>query len=171
MQEQANFWTVLVPAIAALLGVILGFLAEPVKIYYTNKNRRNQMRRALYAELLNIYFRISDTPKDLSEQDYKNNFGNLLYIPAYEYAKSDPLTFYSIEEASLINGIYATILTLSTMPPNNEGIRMKIGWFDIIARNIDDSVRNRELDADLMYAVGSVYQRKLLKHRLPTVYK
>ncbi len=173
MQGQADSWTLFVPAISALLGVILGFLAEPVKIYFTNRTRRNQMRRALYAEILTIYFKISGTPRDLRPEDYESNFGNLLYTPAYEYAKADPLTFYSIAEAAIINGIFATVGSLSTMdvPSVEQAVKMKIGWFDVIMRNIDESLRNKELDPTLMYNVGSPYQRKLLKHRLPNLYK
>jgi hypothetical protein len=55
--------------IATISGFIVAFFAEPVKLYFQNKQRRDVFRFALYAEIYNNYRLLSTFIKVYKEND------------------------------------------------------------------------------------------------------
>ncbi len=47
-----EFWQLLVGTIS---GFIIAFLAEPVKTFFENRNKKNRLRKSLYREICYLY--------------------------------------------------------------------------------------------------------------------
>lgn len=51
----ASLYGALIGATAAIVGGLLAFFAEPIKLYFTHRHASNLLRRALYKEITLIY--------------------------------------------------------------------------------------------------------------------
>jgi hypothetical protein len=116
-----------VPLATAFAGLVVGFFAEPVKIWISSNYKRRQLRRALYKEIANMYFylkqieqfrgainvqKILEHLTSQPENQYNvenskkiNNHNTLLSnlqlisTRCYNYTKSEILLFYELPEA------------------------------------------------------------------------
>ena len=48
-------WEYLKTLISIFTGFVTAFLAEPVKVYFTNRAKKDNMKKALYGEIISIY--------------------------------------------------------------------------------------------------------------------
>jgi len=103
-------------------GFITAFLAEPVKVYFTNKAKKSNIRRALYGEILDIYNRFFTFLISTEERGTQISFSKVVdtNFDCYKFAKLDPALFYQLKEASLISQVYSNIELLKQ--ENDSGI-------------------------------------------------
>lgn len=104
-------------AIATISGFLIAFFAEPVKIYFQQKARKESIRRALYHELYFNYetFRkFADkqegefTKKELHKFVFNAKYST--HLEAYQYYLSHDLDlYYQLAEAMTLNWLYAIV--------------------------------------------------------------
>ncbi|MBD1856458.1 MULTISPECIES: hypothetical protein [Leptolyngbya] len=106
-----EYWKII---IAAVLGFITAVFTEPIKNHFSVKVKKKQIRIGLYKEItsiyegLRLYLRASENnPQSVSILDILGSD-----FSCYEYAKKEPVIFYQLREATLINLIYQNITTL-----------------------------------------------------------
>jgi hypothetical protein len=122
--------------IPVLSGFLVAFLAEPVKVFFQNRIRKQNLRVALYKEILSNYaflstyletYRLSlDISKDsmsgYSEyvrKEFANFSGHLFRTECYKHALSQELPlFYQLTEAMMVNALY-TSLNMILEPPTD----------------------------------------------------
>ncbi|NJO76618.1 MAG: hypothetical protein HC833_24505 [Leptolyngbyaceae cyanobacterium RM1_406_9] len=104
-------WEYLKTLISVFAGFITAFLAEPVKVYFTNRAKKNNLRRSLYGEILNIYSSLSNFLVSIEERGIQIPFLKVVdtNFNCYNFAKSDPTLFYQLKEANSVNQIYSNI--------------------------------------------------------------
>jgi hypothetical protein len=97
--------------IPMLSGFLTAFLAEPIKIFFTNQSRENNIKATIYSEIILIYEKfiivLSMYEKSPSESDFSSMLNGK--FDCYEYAKSEPSIFYKFPEAASINRIYENL--------------------------------------------------------------
>jgi hypothetical protein len=92
------------------LAFIVGFFAEPIKLFFTNRSERALLRKALYQEMAFMYNRlgnISHLGPVYDWDTFKKSLKSLIRTEAYDYAKTKPMLFYQLKEASAINQVYS----------------------------------------------------------------
>ena len=60
-----EFWQLLVGTIS---GFIIAFLAEPVKTFFENRNKKNRLRKSLYREICYLYEALYALIEEVKEQ-------------------------------------------------------------------------------------------------------
>jgi hypothetical protein len=110
-----DFWEVLIGTIS---GFILGFLAEPVKMYFANKNKKDDLRKSLYREMVCNHNRLAELLQTLDSGKIANdaflpNYKRQVTFDMYNYAKSDKaiIIFYKLNEAIEIDRINRNFMT------------------------------------------------------------
>jgi hypothetical protein len=102
---------ILEPVLATLLGFIAAFFAEPVKTAFLHRQRVQNLRKALYKEILSILDSIYiylDASRNESIDLTGFSLDTLMMsdFEAYKFAMSEPLLFYELPESQYINRIY-----------------------------------------------------------------
>lgn len=112
---------VLVGALSAIVSFLVGFLAQPIKDWYTNRVKVDQLRKSIYKEIAYLYHYLK-TLEDREERGLiridNTLIANLRLIPTtcYRYALQNPLLFYQLEEVTYIEIIFKK---LDSMLPEN----------------------------------------------------
>jgi hypothetical protein len=167
-----EFWQII---IGTLSGFIVAFLAEPVKTYFETHRKKTQLRRALYGEILSVYVSMYDFlsflhGEALTEERFMRNIQRCVMFDCYNYAKTDPTTFYQLPEATIINTIYRNFRLLAENPFEND--KQRIEYTKMALSVIERNVENGELDKNILFRVASnARAKKLLKSRFPSMYK
>src|SRR5215216_6605487 len=99
---------------ATISGFVIAFFAEPVKIYFQNRAKLNDLRVALYKKLLanyvSLYFLIQDK-SPLSGSKKANYYRMPLRRECYEHALENEISlFYRLNESSHINVLQGSTL-------------------------------------------------------------
>jgi hypothetical protein len=103
-------WQLSLSLLGVILAFIVGFFAEPIKLFFTNRNEKNLLRKALYQEMAFMYSRLNNIGHMNSIYDwetFKKSLISLKRTEAYDYAKTKPMLFYQLKEASAINQVYS----------------------------------------------------------------
>ncbi len=167
-----EFWQIIIGTIS---GFIVAFLAEPVKTYFEARRKKTQLRRALYGEILSMYVSMCDFLSflhgdALTEERFMRNIQRCIMFDCYNYAKTDPTTFYQLREATIINSIYRNFRLLAENPFEND--QQRIAYTETALGIIERNVENGELDKNILFSVASSARaRKLLKSKFPSMYK
>ncbi len=101
--------------IATFSGFIVAFLAEPVKIYFQNKSRKENIQSAIYGEMFHNYVIlksfIADTNTGDDIEKFMKFFKYSVRTECYKFALSqETALFYQLTESTPINGMYAFLL-------------------------------------------------------------
>lgn len=107
--------------IATLSGFIIAFFAEPVKNYFENRAKLNNLRIALYKELLNNYKNVAMVirGKDIAFKSRVKVLRNALRTECYKHALENEVSlFYRLEEANDINMLEGAMLSNYLKTPN-----------------------------------------------------
>jgi hypothetical protein len=131
------------------------FLSEPIKIYFTNQSKKNNLRKAIYSEILVIYDRLFYFLVTIEERGFNIDFSTVVNIDfdCYKYAKSDPSLFYKLEEAVLINQFYSNIHILKE---NEKEISREkhIQLAKLVVFQMEILLANKKLNKSLVLSVS-----------------
>ena len=153
--KKVSYWETLIGTIS---GFIIGFLAEPVKIFFNNRNEKNNLRSALYREMIcnynglkNLLYMIKE--KKVSEDAFLPNYQNCIKFDLYNYARSEKkiMSFYQLPEANeidIINRNFA-LPSVEVMSPQ---IRIEFAKTAIIV--FEKKVSKSQLDKSLLEKSG-----------------
>jgi hypothetical protein len=140
------------PVFTALVGASVGFIfgiaGEPLKSGIANRKQRKRMRFALYHEIIRIY--------DMVRIKSKEQFQELSRImrsvgtPAYDYARSQPVIFYELDEAGEIDDIYAALRYFEESPGMGNDLINSI----MVIMRVEEGVREEKLDTRLMKQIN-----------------
>jgi hypothetical protein len=92
--------------IATLSGFVIAFFAEPVKIYFQNSAKLEDLRIALYKEMEMNFFILDKVSKvEYSLSKWRSEFSEFsLRIECYKHAVENEVSlFYQLNEANTIN--------------------------------------------------------------------
>jgi len=152
LSSVAANWEYLKTLISVFAGFITAFLAEPIKVYFTNKAKRNNFRRSLYGEILGIYESFFTLLVSAEERGVQISFSKVVSanLDCYKFAKSDPVTFYQLKESSLINQVYKNIELLRQ--ENESGIEFEksLAVAKLIILQIESFLISQKIDRKIM---------------------
>jgi hypothetical protein len=154
--------------IATLSGFVIAFLAEPVKLYFQNKQKIRQMRTILYREIASNYKRlhiIVSAYDDLDRYNDDYEYSKLIlkrlgedlagfHFDCYQLARKDLTVFYQMEEAITIDSLYTGFQSIRDNEENRskEYIKYQIWSADLIILNRDKRLKTKlllKLDPDI----------------------
>ncbi|MCC6725845.1 MAG: hypothetical protein IT258_15150 [Saprospiraceae bacterium] len=121
--------SILTSILGPLLGFVFGFLAEPIKFFTSNFIKRKQFRNGLYREIINLYSKIQNETNSFNLEghyllDYRRNLENNC-TEFYKFAKTEPLLYYGLKEATMIDAFYNNYFFLLKIIPTEEELRME----------------------------------------------
>jgi hypothetical protein len=101
----------LLGALSAILGFIAAFAAEPIKVYFENRSKKDQLRKALYGECASNYVRIKAALESFEKGSVSGKAVGAWVkwgtgLECYKYAKSEPVLYYQLKEAPTFNSLY-----------------------------------------------------------------
>jgi hypothetical protein len=147
--------------LGTLLGVVLGFFAEPIEIYFQNKSKINHLRVALYKEMVQNYFILFQGLYEFRNNKAKNFFSigsPLLGSDCYQFVISqETALFYQLKEARFMNTFYR-LLTQVIALPNARNKIMGVSWdkfIEMIINLVTDSLSQGILDKKIFQKVSS----------------
>lgn len=145
-------WEYFKTLISVFAGFITAFLAEPVKVYFTNKAKKNNLRRALYGEILSIYNGVFNFLVFTDERGMKVSFSKVVNtnFDCYKFAKSDPSLLYKLKEASLINQIYYNIEFLKQENDSGLEFEKSVLVAKLIVLQIESLLVSKKFDRKLI---------------------
>jgi hypothetical protein len=146
--------------IATLSGFIAAFFAEPIKLYFQNKQKMDIFRLALYAEIYNNYRLLSTfvkVNKENAPDEIKMFFESMtkdsLRMDCYARLSSQhPDTYYQLKEFIIINDLYS-YLTFALNPEiysSNNVVKFHRAIVTFILLVEEYTARN-ELDNNVMH--------------------
>jgi hypothetical protein len=107
----------LVTVIGMLLAFIAAFFAEPVKRFFDNKSKIQQLRKALYKELLHNYTKLRIFSEDtgyLNKEYIELINTNILSTECYKQIKqNDSVLFFQLPESIVIDAQYSCLSWLN----------------------------------------------------------
>jgi hypothetical protein len=111
------------PVLATLLGFLAAFFAEPVKTTFLHKQKVQNLRKALYKEILSLLDSIriyidASSNEDINMKDFSISSFLMSDFEAYQFAMSEPLLFYELPESQYINRIYKHIQLFKSIEKN-----------------------------------------------------
>ena len=111
-----EIWQLAISIAGVIIGFLVGFFAEPVKVYFLNIREKKLLREGMYKEIAFFYERMVNISSGDDElgydwDTYKKTLQVIARFECYEYAKANPMLFYQIDESSVLNKIYATYKT------------------------------------------------------------
>ncbi len=106
--------------IATISGFVIAFFAEPVKIYFQRRDRREGIRKALYQELYFNYESlrrfVDGRGETITRDEFHRFVFNLKWLShteAYQhYMTHDIDLFYQLKESMVINWLYGQLISL-----------------------------------------------------------
>ena len=107
-------WEYFKTLISVFSGFITAFLAEPIKVFFTNRAEVSNLRRSIYGEIVSTYNSFTNFLISVEDRGVRIPLSNAVNsdFDCYKYAKSHPTLFYKLREASIVNQIYNNILLL-----------------------------------------------------------
>lgn len=158
-------WEYLKTLISVFAGFITAFLAEPVKVYFTNKAKNRNLRRALYGELLGIYNSLLTFLVSAEERGINVPFSKVVNtnFDCYKFAKSDPALFYQLKEASVISQAYNNIALLKQEAESGIEIEKSISIAKLIVFQIESLMQNKKLNQRIVmdYCKGLLVENRV----------
>lgn len=158
-------WEYLKTLISVFAGFITAFLAEPVKVYFTNKAKNRNLRRALYGELLGIYNSLLTFLVSAEERGINVPFSKVVNtnFDCYKFAKSDPALFYQLKEASVISQAYNNIELLKQEAESGIEIEKSISIAKLIVFQIESLLQNKKLNQRIVmeYCKGLLVENRV----------
>jgi hypothetical protein len=114
----------IIAVVGTLLGTVVGLAVEPIKARFTDEAKKNSLRRALYSEIVHFYKQArlrlefcnnscKDTPDWFRVPDKVSVFGGPLSIKVYDSVKTDPISFYQLEDGPAIDDTYDALKSIN----------------------------------------------------------
>lgn len=105
----------IVASIPVIAGFLVGFASDPVKSFIARRIKRQQIKFALYSEIVAIQSEL-ELYIELKEKGITHDLEALMFLSseAYELAKTDLLVSCSLKEWSLISAFYRNIRIFTT---------------------------------------------------------
>lgn len=161
--------------ISVLAGFITAFYAEPFKIYFTNKSKINNLRKALYSEIVVIYDRLFHYLIAVEGKGLDIDIAKVVNtdFDCYKYAKSDPSLFYRLEEAVMINQFYNNVHLLKQEDTEtNTESKKSIQVAKLVVLQMEVLLASNKLDKKLILEVAKDLGlndriRRIINNQLP----
>jgi hypothetical protein len=115
-----DIWEISIGVAGIIIAFIVGFFADGVKSFFANVSERKLLRNALYREMSLLYERLiryariefDDESAILARNEISMGMKTVFRVECYNYAKSKPIIFYQLKEASLIDEFYMLVQLL-----------------------------------------------------------
>jgi hypothetical protein len=126
--------------IGTISGFLIAFFAEPVKIHFTSKANIRATRLALYREIISNYQLLRstrDSTNAIQGQEGNINVGTSLIKysmrrECYDHLlKEDPSALYQLEDALVINRLYAQIMAIADFVKGKDFVSLSFITFAI----------------------------------------
>jgi hypothetical protein len=150
--------------VATLSGFVIAFFAEPMKIYFQNRNKIQNLRIALYKEIYHNYMGLKTHAEIVTKQiDQLENmmvFANYFYrTECYKQAITQELTsFYQLKEATMINALYIDLNMVLQTPKLKNGKDLPINavdWMGNYMQTIANELERGCFDKRLMSKIAT----------------
>jgi methyltransferase-like protein len=109
--------TILGMIAAFITASITSFLAEPIKSYFENTNKINQVRKALYKELVDTHMSLARHVfgKEIDNKNYVDLIiqGSIQTACFKHTIQNDVTLFYQLDESGIINILYSYLSLMS----------------------------------------------------------
>lgn len=143
--------------IGTISGFIIAFFAEPVKVYFQNRQKRHDMRGALYYEIYNnwvIVTAMMKTFEEVGNETVKMGVGYGIRMEAFEYYIShETALFYQNKEAdriNLLNAYLKTIKDWSQLSGKESRMYEPKVIFDLFISEVKEYLQSGALDKQFM---------------------
>jgi|GEM_PF-2484809 len=149
--------------IATVSGFIFAFFAEPVKIYFQNRNKIQNLRLALYKEIYHNYMLLRDYVQRAGHNEDFQAENLLLFLPklcrteCYKQAMiQDPSFFYQLKEATMINTLYIDLAVIVEQPTLKDGSGINIiDWVASYLDTVNGEIEFGSFDKKLMSKIAT----------------
>jgi hypothetical protein len=144
--------------IATISGFVIAFFAEPVKTWFQDRAKVNELRLALYNEILMNYEFLDNILNKIPSKDEISNLPTFtvnyfVQIDCYKYAISQEIkTFYRLRESAYVSGVYKDLVALIDISEKNQngviGSTMQSlvgGYIDVV----EGGIRSGNLDKEI----------------------
>lgn len=113
---QIQVWQLIVGTIA---GFITAFFAEPIRMYLSGLVARKQLREAPYREMGTLCVKWKDFIDAIgsgqaSPEQLMANLPQLNLTDCYQYAKTRPVEYYALREATTLEILYRNYLLIGS---------------------------------------------------------
>lgn len=142
--------------IGIISGFLTAFLAEPIKTYFVNRSKRSKLKTALYREMVSVYDGLKFLVEAIVYKGIDIPIDDVIFseFSCYEHAKSEPLTFYQLKEAPLINQFYKNISILRNKINNGITSEQSIELTSIIVYQTEKILTSEYFDKRLLARVS-----------------
>jgi hypothetical protein len=146
-------WEYLKTLISIFAGFITAFSAEPVKVYFTNRAKKSNLRRSLYGEILGVYNSFFTFLVFTEERGMNISLSKVVNtnFDCYKFAKADPALFYQLKEASLFNQIYGNIELLKQESDSGIDSEKSVSVAKLIVLQIEHLLVSKKLDKKIVF--------------------
>jgi len=169
-------WGIVVGGIIAACFVVWNKQRDELERFKTawqdEVNKPLNMRRAIYKELFFLYATIRSIMNEFSATELaKQSFASLaktLRTDAYQFAKSQPNTFYRLPEAYKIDGLYGHLTVVQQMESiNPESVVQILTYFlEKTEEALRDPVFDLKLFQSIMQEAKEAFAREIAKEQL-----
>jgi hypothetical protein len=160
---EASAWQLILGTTA---GFVTAFLAEPIKTYFSARAERQELRSAMYRELLHLYSGwkgLLDNVEAgrIGPSQFLQNLPHINRTDCYRYAKTRPVVFYSLPDATAIDVVHRNFELVASESLSGPDERL------VYARQalcvFEGLVSENELDRSRLLALTSPKTRDQLK--------
>jgi hypothetical protein len=158
--------------IATLSGFIIAFFAEPVKTYFQNRLKLQNLRLALYKEMLDNYMTLNSYTSNQIAITTQRDFiaRHMIRTECYRHAlQHEVALFYQLDEAIRINRLQHSLIRINDMARDEKGLPMKdyLDLAEIFQELFARSMTNGELDRSILKSLTwDKYYREIIQRGL-----
>jgi hypothetical protein len=166
---QAQTWQLIVSTIA---GFLIAFLAEPVKVYFVERAAQKQLRKALYREMTQLYVKwiglLELIDNGSTRLDQLNvNIPLVTTTDCYTYAKTKPVEFFALQEASVLDSVYGNFLLVGSKSISGQPTE-RLQYARLAVMVIENCIRRNEIDSKFLLRLADAKNREMLTDMLRT---
>jgi len=168
--------------IATVSGFLIALLAEPIKLFFQDHVKRQNIRRAIYSEIISNYLAfdtlfgknleskidwIEDSGKFSDE--FAHGIRHLIKIDCFTYAVTQEATaYYQMKEATSFNYIYSTLKAVLEWAEMNKTTQKSSrlrpqGFIEEFVRSIKENIRQGSFDRRLVKSIVGKRDLDILK--------
>lgn len=141
--------------IGTISGFVVAFFAEPVKMYFTNRSKKQGLRLALYKEMMgNITILANYLTGEIESEgniDFNSFYASLFRFEAFNYAITDEVgIFFQIQESMEIREFYIILQSIVS----EKNIEKQKVLLVHLRRALSESIKNNVLDKKMLIKVN-----------------
>jgi len=155
--------------VATISGFLIALFAEPIKLFFQNRIKKQNIRRAIYSEIISNYLAFAtlfgknlESKKDWIEDpgkfsnDFAHGIRHLIKVDCFTYAVTQEApTYYQMKEATSFNYLYSTLQAVLEWAAMNKTVQKSShlrpqGFIDEFVRTTKDNIRQGYFDRRLV---------------------